>query len=566
MDEVRDILDEFGAAQDIRKPFETVWDDIDSNLLPNIMRLAESSTENKGERRDDKINDGGPRYALSTWQAGFMGRIMSSGFDWVQVGTPDEDVADIRGIRMWLSKLNQVITSLRNRSKFYPQTYCLFGVAGGLGTATMYHSYDMGTQTVNYILCNPWEIYLVDDEKGDNDTVFRSTLMSYKNIVKAFKNDTLDPEIERLERSASERLNEIKILHAVKPNPNYDPRKRDKMVKRFSSWYIDIEHESLIRKGGYSVMPYSTWAIDKEVGEPYGRGPGWRALADVKALYATVRTNMTGQQYQVNPAMDIPMERKGEYKGVPGGHNYYNESGRDIKPIQRVIDLKAGLDREIRKQQVIERHFMVPFFTTAQQALTSNTKERTAYEVQQMEREAAILLGPYATGFQAQFMPGIVEGLIYYAIDNQLVSPPPIQLLQSLNGRKLETIYSGPLALAEKAFFNTEPYRRTMQDIQALMSMDPTGQSLPRQIFDIPDWDRFAREMWQGNGLPEEAMFEAKQIAAARQARAKEMEKQQQLAAMEQMGKALPGLGSAPQPGSVAEMIGKKGMSVAAGK
>lgn len=565
MSEVLDLMDEFKTLVEQRKPYETVWDDIDANLLPNIMRLAESSAPQKGARRDEKINDGGPRYALSTFQAGFMGRIMSPQFDFFSVQTPDEDLADDRNTRMWLSKLNQAIFMLINRSKFFPQTYCLLGVAGGMGTATMYHEYDNTQRKVMFSLRNPWEIYISDDENGDPDMVDRLTLMSYRNIASKFKNDTLDPEVIKFAESPDERNKEIHILHVVKPNPSYDPRKRDARSKRYKSWYIDYEHQSIIRPGGYSVMPYSIWAIDKEVGEPYGRGPGWRALSDIKGLYATAKTNMVGGQYQVNPAADIPQERKGTEQLVPGGRNYYEETGREIKVIQKVIDLKAGLEREQHKQQIIERHFMVPFFTAAQQALTGKARERTAYEVQQIEREVAILLGPYATGFQSQYMESVIGCLVYYVIENRMVPPPPPQLMQSPNGNKLQIVYTGPLALAEKAFFNTEPYRRTLQDIQTIMSTDPTGESLPRQIFDIPDWDRFFREMAQGNGLPEEGMLETRKIFANRQARAKALEEQRKLAALEQMGKAMPGLNQPVQPGSAADAINKKGAPVASG-
>ena len=558
MSEVLDLLDEFKTLQEARKPYETVWDDIDANLLPNVMRLAESSIPDKGARRDEKINDGGPRYALSTFQAGFMGRLMSARFDWFSVQTPDEDLADDRDTRMWLSKLNQAIFMLINRSKFFPQTYSLFGVAGGLGTATMYHDYDDARQKVMFSLRNPWEMYLADDENGDTDTADRLTLMSYKNIARAFKDDTLDAEVIKMAESPSDCHKEIKILHVVKPNPDYDPRKRDIRAKRYASWYVDMEHENIIRRGGYSVMPYSTWAIDKEVGEAYGRGPGWRALSDIKGLYAVTKTTTVGAQYQVNPAADIPQERKGTEQLVPGGRNYYDDQGRDIKVIPKVIDLKAGLEIQQHKQQIIERQFMVPFFTMMQQ-IGTQSRQKTAYEVQQIEREAAILLGPYATGFQSQYMENIVECLVYYVIENKMVPPPPVQLMQSPNGSKLQTVYTGPLALAEKAFFNTEPYRRTLQDIQTIMSTDPTGQSLPRQIFDIPDWDRFFREMAQGNGLPEEGTLEVRKIDANRKARAKDMEQQKQLAAMEQMGKAMPGLNQPVQPGSAADAMSKQG-------
>jgi hypothetical protein len=565
--EVRDLLDEYNTLATDRKPFEAVWDEIDANLLPNVSRLAENANKSmQGKRGDEAIVDGGPRSALTTFQAGLMGRLMSSTFDWLAVETPDEDMMDDRETRMWLSKVNQAIFSLVNRSWFYPVVYALFGIAGGLGTGTIYREFDKNVGKEMFSIRNTWEMYFADDPNGENDTAIRHTVLTNKQMAQQFRDDNLDPEVERRAANSSEQYNDAHLIHVVKPNPNYDPRKRDKLNKRFSSWYIDLDHERLLRKGGYSVMPYSTWRIEKEVNEAYGRGPGWRALADIKALYAYARTDITAAQFNSNPAYDIPEERRGQVKIVPGGRNYYEDAAREIKQLSKP-DPRFGLEREQHKQQIIDRHFMVPFFTAMQQ-IGSMDRQRTAYEVRQIEQEAAILLGPYATGFQVQFMDRIVEGLFYDAMENGMIPAPPMQLVQNLNGAKLAVRYSGPLAQAQKSFFNTEPYRRTIQDITALMSMDPTGQSTPRQIFDIPDWDRFFREMAQGNGLPEEAMFEARRILANRDARAKKVEQQQQLNQMEQIGKAMPGLNQPVQPGSAADALAKqaKGQPVAAGQ
>jgi hypothetical protein len=566
MSEVLDVLDQFSSLVQERKPFEAVWDDIDRNLLPNVSRLGENANKSmRGQRGDFDIVDGGPRAALTTFQAGLMGRLMSSTFDWLQVQAPDEDLMDDRDTRLWLSKVNQAIFSLVNRSWFYPAVYTLFGIAGGLGSGTIYREYDKITGRENFSCRNTWEMYFADDPNGEDDTTFRESLVTNKQMAQKFKNDNLDPEVIRKSTLPNEMHEEVHLIHAVMPNPSYDPNKLDKRNKKYISYYIDKDHETLIRTGGYSVMPYCTWRIEKEVNESYGRGPGWRALADIKGLYAYAKTDITASQFNSNPGLDIPIERKGEIKYIPGGRNYYDDVNRPVKVLDKP-DPRFGLEREQHKQEAIDKHFMVPFFTAMQQ-VGGMDRQRTAYEVRQIEQEAAILLGPYATGFQIQFMDRVVEGLFNDAAENNMIPPAPPQLARSMNGRKLQVVYSGPLAQAQKSFFNTEPYRKTIADIQSIMSMDPTGQSIPRQIMDIPDWDKFFRQIAEGNGLPEESMNEARQILQTRKARADQMQKQQSIDAMQKLGGAK-ALNEPTQPGSPMDQMGKQvqGQPVAAGQ
>jgi hypothetical protein len=567
--EVQADIDEFGVLVHDRKPYEVVWDAIDENLLPNISRMAEQGADaynsQRGQRRDSSIIDGTPRLALSTFQAGMQGRLMTPNGDWIAVATPDEDMMDDRVVRMWLSKCNSVIAMLLNRSPFYPQCYTMLGIAGGMGTGTTYRYYDKIQRKEIFSCRNPWEMYYADDPNGDVATAMRLTMMENIQMVQAFPDDTLDPQVIKEANSSEDKHKLVRVLHTVRLNPNYDPTRKDKLSKRYISHYVDLDHEGMIRKGGYNVMPYATWRIEKEVNEAYGRGPGWRALCDIKGLYAYAKTDILAAQFNVNPAIDIPSERKGNVKYVPGGRNYYDELNREIRVINPMSDIKSGLEREAHKQQIIDRHFMVPYFTAMQQ-VGGMDRERTATEVRQIEQEIAILMGPYAMGFQIQYMDTTVEGLFWDAMENGLIDPPPPQLVQSLNGRKLEVSYSGPLAQAQKAFFNSEPYRKALSDINAVLSVDPTGQHVPYEILDIPDWTRMIQEMMRADGVPEETMKEMKVIQQIRKARDEDMQKRQQMAAIQAAGKAAPGLNQAPQPGSPAEALNKQSSQVAAGK
>jgi hypothetical protein len=557
MSEVQDLLEEFHALETdperINK--EEVWQEINENIIPSLNSFP-NDTPTKGERRGQGIYDGTPQAALQTYKSGLMGRLLSSYFNWFSIRTPDEDLMDVREVRMWLSKADQAIYGLIARSNFYPQIYEFFGVGGSIGHATLYRYWNAAQAQEVFLVQHPRSIYIAENEHGEIDTTFNLSLMTYKKMAQAFKNDTLHPDIQKGAEGASQKYTEVKVIHAVKPNPNYDPKKRDNAAKRYLSWYIDVEHENIIRKSGYPVMPYASWEVEKESDEVYGRGPGWRSLADVKALYAYAKTDIEAAQYMVNPAADIPEERRGKVKLVPGGRNYYEEAGRDIKPIDKHIDLRAGLERELKKQAIIEKHFMVPFFTMMQN-VGEMTRERTAYEIRRIEEETAVLLGPHITGLNQNVMDKLIDGLFSDAWDAGLIPPPPQQLLDSMKGRRLEVDYMGPLALAQRSYFQAEPYRKSFATIGAIadLQMKTIGTA---PVLDNYNIDRMSREMNQADGLPEEAMYDERQVARMRQQRAKELERQKQLAAMEQMGKAMPGLNQQVQKGSVADELNQQ--------
>ena len=86
--------------------------------------------------------------------------------------------------------------------------------------------------------------------------------------------------------------------------------------------------------------------------------------------------------------------------------------------------------------------------------------------------------------------------------------------------------------------------------------MDVLGvaQQVPSVVENF-DWDWLAREGARGNGLPEEGMIDEKLVAQRRQAHEKDRQRQRQLAEMETMGKAAPGLGKKADQGSAMEKI-----------
>ena len=551
MADVQDFIDEFHQLEKDRGTTEDTWQEIADYVVPHRTGF-DTYEPKKGEKRGKDIYDGTPLGALNMYASGSMGYLLSASYRWFGLRVPDERLMDVREIRLWLANVDTVLDSMINRSNFYKEMFEFFRDGGSFGTATMYRYWDTAQNRECFSVRHPRECFFAENEHGEVDTVFRYTLLSAKNIVKRFKDGTVDEEITKDAQDPQQKHRDYKLLHVVVPNEKYDPEKRDSKSKKYSSYYIDINHESLIRERGYDVMPYAVWRVEKQSDEIYGRGPGWSALSDIKALYQYAKTDIETAQRMVNPPLDIPAERRGQIKFVPGGRNYYEEAGRKVEVLQPTVDLRPGLDREDRKQKIIERHFMVDFFMMMAQA----EREMTATEIRRRQEEKAVLLGPHITGLNQDVLDKIIDGLFADAWEAGMIPDPPRLLVESMQGQKLEVDYMGPLAQAQRSFFHAEPYRKTLNDIAVIIQMDPTGSTT--KVLDNYDWDRVAREMAKANGLPEESLIDERIRDKIRQARAEQQAKQQQLAAMEQLGKAVPGLNEPVEEGSVLAGMGQQ--------
>jgi len=544
--EVLDHLDTFHALQTNkeRRHKEEVWEEIDNNLG------FQSSGD--GSRNIDLIADGGPQLALQTYKTGLMGRIMQPRLDWFTFGIEDEDLMKQRDVRMWISRAVQGCNTLIGPSNLFTQMPELFGVGGRLGTGTLYRYWDEVQKREVFLLQDTWEIYLAENDADEVDTVYRYCIMTAQKLVQKFGQDNVDSEVLRMYNDPDTRFHEYRVLHAVEPNPNYDPRRKDTKSKRYLSSYIDITHEKEMRSGGYAVMPYATWRVEKPPKEVYGRGPGWRALSDIKALYLYTETDLTGVQMNVQPVVGLPEEQRGRVPWVPGGKWYYEDAGRDIKESQP-RDIRQGLEREVRKQQIIDMHFLVPQFSMMQRLGMDPGDKATLGHVARIEEEIAVHLGPQIAGFNQDVMDKILDGVFADAYEAGLIPPPPKILTESQKNKRLETIYLGPLAQAQRRFTQQEPYRRALANVAAMLQMDPSGQTI--KVLDNYDLDHITREMSKADGLPEEALLEERVRDRLRDARAKQAKEQQELAAMETMGK--PGMTKAIEPGSLIEKMGK---------
>jgi len=534
-----------------RRDWEDVWEDIVSYVVPWRTGFTDDSPK-QGQRHDDLIYDGTPLAALENYASGMQGYLLSAHQNWFGIEPENERLSQDRQSRMWLAYVERVMYSLFLRSNFYRAMHEMFKDGGGPGTATLYTEAIPERKSVWFSCRHPREIYCFHNKREDVTVTDRYYRMTNSQILEAWAKDkdaTLDDSFAT--NFDKNPYAEHFILHTVRERKDYDPKKEDKTGKRFESVYIDMEHKAVVKEEGYRSNPYNVWRNERSSDEDYGRGPGWRALADVISLNQYVKTDVTAAQLRVNPPLNIPEEQAGDVEWFPGGRNYYSELNRWVNPSETRIDLRAGLDREERKQKSIERHYLVDFFLM----MANAEKEMTAQEVRRRTEEKAIMLGPVITGLNQDVLEPLISRVYALAIEMKLIPPAPDQLVKF--GGSLQIVYKGPLVQAQESFFQQEPYRRTLQDIAGLLLMDKSGTTY--KILDNFDWDYWARSLAKSNGLPEEVLIEDKIVQQARQQRAQQQAQDQQAAQLQTIGRAAPGLGKAPEEGSILDGMAKQG-------
>jgi hypothetical protein len=534
----------------VREPYEVVWEDIGQNVVPN-RTVFNTVNPKKGQRNDLEIYDGTPVAALNLYASGSQGYLLSSSYKWFSLRIPNERLMDNREVRIWLSIVEQVLYGLIQRSNFYKEMYMLFKDGGGLGTATIYTYFDPSSRKAWFNTIHPREVYIAEDDNGEVNIVDRNFMMTSRRMLERFKNDSLDKEIRDEAEDPDEFQTEHEVVHVVEQRLDWNPKKQDNKEMKFASCYIDVEHESTIRESGYPVNPYGVWRVEKSSDEIYGRGPGWTALADIKALYQYAKTDIHAAQLEVDPVLDIPAERLNDIKYVPGGRNAYEDINRTVKRINPPLNLRAGLDREERKQELIEKHFLVDFFMMMSKA----QREMTATEIRQRMEEKAVMLGPHISGLNQDVLDRMMDCLFQSAWDARMIPEPPMVLQ---GGGRVEVDYQGPLAQASRSFFKTEPYRAVMRDITGMVqAIAPVAPAVASGMLDNYNWDFITREMSKGDGLPEEAIMDEKVRDKIRQQRAKQVAASQQADQMVKMGKAVPGLNQQVEEGSVLEQVSR---------
>jgi hypothetical protein len=515
MANVERIISRQKKLEDKKVRWNQLYSDIGRHMIP--IREDALQTRESGTREGDEIYDSIGSFALNTLIRGLYGKMVNPASTWFRLRFRTEDLNELPEVKQWMQETQRHLYNVFQDSNFYDSIETFLRDFAGLGTAIMYIEEDTGEGKLNYMPINLNQCYIEQDFHGTVNILHRKIKrMQAHQVLSFFGKDTPQMVIDTIEDGHP--FQEFEIVHSVSPRELRDPTKIDNKNMPFeSTWIITgvsgnrdgdsnrsgsvprsgkFKVPAEIRESGFEDFPYIVGRWETDGIEEYGRCPGMYALADVMGINLIGKTMLELAELVVNPPMNVIDGTEDNVNFMPRGINVIN--GPDDAPHPTDIGSAGyplGIDQQERKEEAIKKHF----FTDTILFLASQPEgsDITATEVQAREQENAIILGPII-GKMSQVFDQVINTTFRKEFEAGRIPEPPA-VTQQTEGERIDIIYSGPLAQAQRTFFETAPITQGVQIIADMASLDP-------QVLKVVNLPEATRIRLDAIGFPQEAL------------------------------------------------------------
>ena len=533
IDLVKTTLAHAEIAFALRNTWTPRWQDIAEYEAPSLANFT--SQISPGQERGQLIfNSHGVKCAedLAIRIDGFL---TGGGTTWFDLRMVDNEAADEPAVREWLDRLCRIFFSIFNspasgfetaKEAMYQQLVCFGNAPVYMGESDTgwpkFRSEFLGN-------CAIWA-----DEDGWPSAVFRKYKQTAFRLVQQFGAPGMPDEVTRC--LDKEPMREFTCVHAVRPIMEGDPP--DLMHRPYIETYVLMDKQHLLEPARfYYEFPWlwPRWKVSP--GEIYGRGPGDRALQDVKMLQKMEKDLTKHISMQVDHMVVTPDDgNTPRINQVPGAHIYAPFSPNGTPLIARLGpggSPKDGMEMRESKKQEIEKLFYLDAFKMIEKispkgAVIYQSVPEFAARLSEQMRTA----GPALARLRAEFLYPLMARMARICLRNGKLPDPPPQLRDS-NGswKRIIPELVGPLAIAQQNNVRGA-IMQYLGDIVPLTQVDPS-------ILDVSlHGERTALELARAHHVPQSILPMPEEIAARRRAKADAAAQQAQVEQAGMMAKA----------------------------
>lgn len=504
----KQVIDKRDSLKPRRYNFESIWQDVGDYLIPRKNDVQ--TTKYPGEARYVQLLDA-TGMTNAELLAGTLHSFLTnpSGF-FFNLTTGDAELDNNDNVRKWVQDCVRRMHDTLNNSNFQTEINEYYIDLINFGTSTL--SIEEDTETVVRFGSRPVkEIYIEENSKGMVDCVYRCFEMDCRALVDMFGYDNLPEKVQK--KYDSNKPDRYKLIHAIYPS------KIDaKTTHAFTSQYVLEEEKVNLSIKGFREFPWVVSRWSKASGEEYGRGPGEKALPNVKMLQKIMETTIKGAQKTVDPPLQAPDD--GFMLPLvtrPGGFNYYRAGSEDrIQPIYN----DARVDFGFQMIEMVSAKIREAFYVD--QLKLREGPQMTATEVSERIEQAFRFLGPIFGRQQAEFLQPTVERVFKIMDRRDMFLPAPAEL----TGIALKVQYSSVMALSQRQS-EVQNIQRTMVAITPFASADPT-------ILDVFNGETMAKYIAKLYNFPQEGIRNQDELGQLRQQRQQAQEAAMQNAAAAQ--------------------------------
>jgi hypothetical protein len=505
-----DILARWGVLQPARASWDSHWQEVRDLVYPTGQSLL--GLETPGGKSYGKVLDSTGEQANELLAASLQGMLCNPGTEWVKLRCRDSRLNRAEEIAVWLENAEDVMYAVFNSplAGFATAQHEKYLDLCTYGTGGMF--IDDRPAIGPVFQARPLaELYLAENADGRVDTVFRAFRWSARQAAQRF-GAALPPAILEKARDPRRQDQEDEYLHAVYPDEAYANDNRAPLAppRRVKSCYLALGAKTLVEDKFYRENPLviARWA--KRANETYGRGPGMKALADVKMLQRSMRNTIRSVEKKTDPPVMVADD------GVVGQVRM-NSSGittvrwdmmmgaaSPIRPFDSGgrPDLAEEFNDRVRGR--IERAFYNHLLQM------ERDPRMTATQTIKIAEETLRILGPVGGRIEIEDLgPQVrfVFNLLYHA---GAFGPAPA----ALGGAALDIEFVSPLAKARRLAEATG-IGRTLEIMAPLLDRNP-------DLIDNIDQDLVFRLVAEIFGWPKTTLRPWDRVVALRQARAQQ--------------------------------------------
>jgi hypothetical protein len=475
------------AMKQDRQPWWEHWRTLADYYLPNRYQWLQSPSERqqRANNRNSNILDNTGTKAARTLAAGMMNGITSPARPWfkLRVMGMEDDLSS--AVRVWLDDCERRMLKVFSESNFYNALSTLYLDLVVFGTAEILIYED----TEKVIHCtNPClgEFYLMIDPQHRVCGTGREFTYTVYQAVTEFGLENCSESVQGMwKQGGANRQSLVTIAHLIEPNSDQNGRISGEFRYRETYWEVGGVTGEVLRERGYYDFPGIAPRWELAGNDAYGTSPAMDALGDVIQLQHETKKKAQALDKLVSPPIlaDIQLEHK-PLALLPNGVTYVSRLG-DTQGAKPVYTVNPPLQDMTQDLIAIQSRIQQTFHNDLFNRVLSLQTVRSAREIDAIDSERLVLLGPVLQRFENEALDPAIERTFGIMMRGDMFLPPP----EDLQNAEIKIQYVSLFAAAQNAV-TTAPTERFLQVIGNLTQLFPEARLIPNIPVMLPNYGR----------------------------------------------------------------------------
>lgn len=529
-----DICKRYERLRQERQNFDARWEQMAPYIAPS--RVGIQTAYSHGAKQTRNVYDSTSIMAAETFAMFMAGRIINPSDRWLLYRVRDRAAQTRDPVREWTEECRDIALNAIADSIFYAEApeALLDYVGFGTGFLLAEERPQPEHRTVEGFRGFYWRTekigryVIAEGADGLVDTAIREFEYSARNAATRWGEVRLPEKVRNtLKEGKPDTL--FRFLHAIQPRPTAE-QGAGALGMPWASVWVEKETKTVVHEGGYRTFPVAVPRYRVTPGEVYGRGPGELAFPDIWTLNMAKGMGLEDWALKIRPPILMRHDSViGSLRLIPAGPTSVNTHGQPIRDV--IMPFETGSRPEVSqlKEEELRRSIREIFFVdTIRQLLQVEKSEMTAFEFAQklnlLFRMVATAYGRLKHEFLARIGELVFEQLFWAGA----FPPPPPELFRT--DGEVDVEFENPIARAQRAG-DAEALALAFNDLAPMLQLYP-------QMGDYLDPDKTVAGVFDIRGVPAKWTRSTEEVAALRQAKQAQHEKELAMADATQMAEA----------------------------